>query len=624
MQLYFDYITRYRMTTRDILLRIGVVFLAISSVGFAGGSQIFHVDVHAKTDDGLFDSAKAIQIAIDEAIKAGPGSIVQLQKGKYRLYAEDLQPCLQIDRANDLIIQGQGKDTELIIANPRASAIFLMNSRNVFIKSLAIDYDPLPFTQGRITDVNNTAGCFDLNIDEGFPELEEAWFVAADVKYGMIFDAVKPVLKPNVPDHIFIESWEKISHRIYRLKIAASYASKVCYISKGDRFVHLARLCGRAAGVFFGNCRSSGFENVTIYASNSGAVITQASDGLIFKKYEVRLRPCTKRLLSSDADGLHCSQNRFGPLVEECLFENIGDDSLNIYCSVSRILEVSKSDELILSEHCIIKQGDRLQIYNSRQGKVIAERMVKNITEMAGQRYQVQLDGPVEGICAGADHLQADTAFNLSASGEGYVIRNNRMIGQRRHGIMVRGGKGIIENNFISGVRGLGIVLANDPCWPEGPIPRDIVIRKNTLIRVGDTLGYGHRSDSGAIQVLNTCTNYDVGKGRDIRNIVIEGNKIVDPVTTAIFVGGAKNIKILNNEIKASEGAPLYETSGAVRLANCEGVKIDGLKVVDPRPNCIAAVEILADMAADVNGIAITRLQTKLHDGAVRVLDNRK
>lgn len=600
------------------------MFFAFLSMALAGRGQIFYADQYGICCGGVADSTKAIQGAIDAAVKAGPGSVVQLGKGKYRISAGDLQPCLKIDQANGIVIQGQGKNTELIVTNPRASAIYFTNARNVFLKSLAIDYDPLPFTQGRIIDVNTAAGFFDLDIDEGFPELSEPWFAAADVKYGMIFDGVKPVLKSNAPDHVFIASWEKTGKRVYRLKAATNYASKVAHASKGDRFVHLARLGGGAAGMLFVNCQSCGIENVSLYASNSGAAITVSSDGLVFKKYEVSLRPGTNRLLSSDADGIHCCQSRSGPLVEDCVFENIGDDSLNIYCPVSRILEVIKNDELIISEHCTIRQGDRLQIYNSSQGRVIAERVVKSITQMASKRYQVQLDNPVEGIRAGEDHLKADVAFNLSASGEGYVIRNNRMIGQRRHGIMVRGGKGIIEGNYINGVRGLGIVLANDPYWPEGPVPRDIVIRNNTIIGVGDTLGYGHRSDSGAIQVINTCTEYEVGKGRDISNIIIDDNRIIDPFTTAIFVGGAKNVVISKNEVCASTASTLYEKSAAVRVVNCEGVEIDGLKVNDRRANCTTAVEISGDTAADVNGVAITRLKTQLHDGAVRIADNRK
>ncbi|OHB60213.1 MAG: hypothetical protein A2Y12_10320 [Planctomycetes bacterium GWF2_42_9] len=609
------------------LLQIGLFFCISPVIGFAGDKQIFNVKANEKINGNEVDSTKAIQTAIDAAIKAGPGSTVQLQKGKYRLSAVDLQPCLKIGHANGLIIQGQGENTELIITNPRCQAINLDYSKNTIIKSLVIDYDPLPYTQGRIIDVNAEDEYFDLDIEEGFPELDKPWFAAAsekNVAFGMLFDGNMPVIKANAPDHIFFKSWQKISGRVYRLNSRPDQKSKVAYIAKGDRFVLLARLAGGGAGIYFGDCERCGLEDVKIYASNSGAVIAVSCNELVFRRLEVKRRPNTNRLLSTDADGVHCQQNRVGPLIEDCLFEYIADDTLNIYCTVSRILESPNTSELILSQDCRLKSGDRLQIYNPREGRVLGERIIKALDELPGQRYRVQLDKSIEGILTGANHFEADTAFNLSASGQGYVIRNNRMIGQRRHGMLLRGGNGIIENNYIKDVRGLGIVLANDPDWPEGPIPGNIVIKNNTIVRVGDDFGYGHRVDSGAIQVINTRTGWNLGKGRDIRNIVIEGNKVIDPIGAAIFVGGARNVTILNNEITASEDSRIYEKRAAVRIANCEGVKIDGLSVVDPRPDCIAAVEILADTAADVNGVAITRLKAQLHTGAVQVIDNRK
>jgi hypothetical protein len=616
------------MISKIFWLHIGLIIGASSIAGFAGNRQIFCAEDSGKAGEGVSDSTKAIQTAIDAAIKAGPGSIVQLQKGRYRLSTEDLQPCLKIEHANDLVIQGQGDNTELIVTNPRCQAINLNDSKSVMIKSLVIDYDPLPYTQGRIVDVNGKDGYFDLDIEEGFPELDQPWFAAAalekNVSYGMIFDGEKPVFKANAPDHIFISSWEKVKGRVYRLKIRPDYKYKVEYIAKGNRFVYLARLGGKSAGIFFEHCERCGLEEVKIYASNSGAVITLASDGLIFKKYEVKRRPNTNRLLSSNADGIHCQQSRIGPSIEDCLFEYIGDDSLNIYCTISRILDVTKPDELFLSQHCFIKLGDRLQVYDPREGRVLAECTVKALAELPGQRYRVQIDKAVAGIRAGEDHLKADTVFNLSASGEGYVIRNNRFIGQRRYGILARGGKGRIEGNYINGVRGWGIVLANDPGTPEGPVPFDVVIKGNTIINAGASRDCGYREDGGSIVVVNMRAGWELGKGRDIGNIVIKGNKIIDPITAAIFVGGAENITILNNEITASENTPLYEKRGAVRIANCDKVKIDGLKVVDPRPNCSAAIEILADTAADVNSVVIETIETKLHKNAVRVLDKRK
>lgn len=602
------------------LLLMAFLLMTVTIIVFAADKKVFYVeDCRAVGVDS--NDSKAIQKAIDKAIEAGPGSVVQLQKRKYRISAPNLQPCLIIDQADELIIQGQGEDTELVVTNPKASVIHLMNCENVVIKSLAIDYNPLPFTQGRIVGVNAEEGTFDLDIEKGFSVLDEPWFVEK-INYGMIFDPSKPLLKTNAPDHIFIDSWQNIKGRSYRLKSTPGYKSKVAYMDAGDRFVYLARLAVLGC-IHFSHCKDSGLENVQMYAGNSGAVVTVSSDKLFFKKFEVIRRPNTNRLLSSDADGIHCSQSRIGPLIEDCVFENIGDDSLNIYAPVNRIIEISNSDELILSKHGLLQQGDQLQIYNSSEGIVLAERTVKTVEELPDQRYRVKLNRPAVEVYAGTGSLSADAVFNLSASGRGYIIRNNRMIGQRRHGIMVRGGEGIIENNYIRDVGGLGIVLANDPDWPEGPIPGNIIIRNNTLIHAGNTSGYAHRKDSGAIQLINMRAGYELGKGRDVKNIVIEGNRIIDPVTAAIFVGGARDIKILNNEVTASGNVSLYEKSAAVKLMNCENVEIDGLKLEDYRSNRIAAIEVNNDVVPGAKGVAIKNLHIKIQDEAVEVLDKR-
>lgn len=611
------------MRTKIFWLQVVLIIGALPMVVFSDNRPVFFAEDYGNAGEGVNDSTKAIQAAIDAAIEAGPGSVVQLKKGKYRISAEDLQPCLKIESANDLVIQGQGKGTELIVTNPRCSAIHLIKSKNVFVKSLIVDYDPLPYTQGRVVNVNAKEGYFDLDIDEGFLELDHPCFAAATVRFGLIFEGKEPEMKTDVPDHIFMESWQKLSGRIYRLQSEADQSFKVEYIAKGDRFVQLARTGGGC--FYFGHCDGGGLIDVEINASISGAAISFASDGLVFKRLEVKRRPNTTRLLSTNSDAIHCQQNRVGPLIEDCLFEYIADDTINIYSPVSRVIKVIKPDELILSEHCIIKSGDRLQVYDPQEGRILAECRVKALEELPNRQYRVQLDQEVPEIRSGSDNYKSDTAiFNLSASGEGYVIRNNRMTGQRRYGILVRGGKGLIEGNYIDRVHGWGIVLANDPGWPEGPLPYDVVIRNNTIIRSSDSWDYGYREDSGSIVVVNMRTGWKLGKGRAIRNIVIEGNKIIDPVASGIFVGGAENVTILNNEIIASKGTPLYEKRGAVRIANCNGVKIEGLKVDDPRPNCIAAVEILADTATEANSVIITNLQSQLHEGGVRILDNRE
>ena len=85
-------------------------------------------------------------------------------------------------------------------------------------------------------------------------------------------------------------------------------------------------------------------------------------------------------------------------------------------------------------------------------------------------------------MCTGADGL---CIYNLTRCGADYVIRNNRFCNHRRHGMMLKAPHGLVEGNILDGLGGLGIVVGNDPEWPEGAIPFDLTIRNNSIKDVG-------------------------------------------------------------------------------------------------------------------------------------------
>ena len=83
----------------------------------------------------------------------------------------------------------------------------------------------------------------------------------------------------------------------------------------------------------------------------------------------------------------------------------------------------------------------------------------------------------------GADHRSADTLYNLDGCGAGFQIRRNHMNGNRRYGCLLRAGGGVVEDNVFEDTTGAGVVLTNEPDWPEGPVPWGIRIRRNRFLR---------------------------------------------------------------------------------------------------------------------------------------------
>ncbi|KKL20745.1 hypothetical protein LCGC14_2452390, partial [marine sediment metagenome] len=422
-------------------VRIVVVATLAAGAGYASaagkaGEKMFRVDDYGADPTGKKDSGPGIRKAVAAAMAHDGAARVVLSAGTYRLTAaEGANACLPIVNAEDLTVAGVKGKTELIVTDPTKGMFNLRGCRNVAVKSLAIDYDPPPFTQGVLVGVDEKAGTFDLKIDEGFEPPDRPWFSQADRNWGMIFDRTQRRLKTGWVDSLFYDpSCKRLGPRTYRIQAVARQKHRVSAMAVGDRWVHMARRVGEG-GLLVWGCKNTLIEDVTVMAAPSCASAIVACEKTVVRRLSVRYRRGTKRLLTTNADGIHCAQNRSGPLIELCYFEGMADDSLNIYCRPSVVLRVDSPTRLMVTGNTTIMPGDTLQVVDPRTG--ICKGQVKVArAERARRRYWIDLAKPFEGLRAGKDHTDADTLFNLDSSGEGYIIRNNTMRLHRRHGML--------------------------------------------------------------------------------------------------------------------------------------------------------------------------------------------
>ena len=108
-----------------------------------------------------------------------------------------------------------------------------------------------------------------------------------------------------------------------------------------------------------------------------------------------------------------------------------------------------------------------------------------------------------------------------------------------------------------------------------------------------------------------------------IRDVVIENNELQDRAGTAVFVGGAKGVKLSGNRIQAAAGAELRRKGPAILLERSSGVSLVDNAVLDPRAATTAAVEIGPDVAPGDAGVLISGLNAGLAPEAKPVLDRR-
>jgi len=362
---------------------------------------------------------------------------------------------------------------------------------------------------------------------------------------------------------------------------------------------------------------------VVVHASPGLAVGLVGNRGeILVRGLEVRFAPGTTRLLTANADGVHCQQNRAGPIIEQCYFEGMADDAINLYAPPNVLLEIRSPTQWLVSAGSLVLPGDRLQVLEPMTGRVRGEVETLEV-KPESRALLLTLHKSLEGAVAGADHRSADTLYNLDACGAGFQIRRNRMVGNRRYGCLLRAGGGIVEDNDFEDTTGAGVVLTNEPDWPEGPIPWGITIRRNRFLRGGTCLGYADSPQSAALVVRATRLGHGLAEAEAIRDVTIEGNEFTDQAGADLFVGGAKQVMIKGNRIQAAAGVELRRRGAVILIERSSGVTLLENTVSDPRPGILQAIEIGPDVATGEVGVRISDLNAKLAPETKPVRDRR-
>jgi hypothetical protein len=608
-----------------------IILTAIASVPFdchaADELRIFRVHDYGALPDGETECGTAIRKAIQAAIDSKVPAEVVLDAGTYRVKSDGARSyCFSAHQAEGLLIRGTGRATKILVTNPAAGTFSLALCRNITLRDLTIDYDPLPFCQGKIQAVDKEAGWFDLAVDPGYTTPDAENFIKAHEpygKWGMIIDPATRRIRSGTPDHYMTPRWERQEGRTWRFFTEKEHHRLgLRFMRVGDAYVHLAR--GTGSAVLAHGCENLRIENVTVHASPGLAIGLIANRGkILIRKLEVRFAPDSTRLLSTNADGVHCQQNRAGPIIEHCYFEGMADDAINIYAPPNVLREVRSPTQWLVSSNCFVLPGDQLQVLDPKTGRLRGKVKAVNV-KAEGRAFLLTLEKPLEGVVAGPDHKSADTLYNLNACGAGFQIRNNHKNGNRRYACLLRAGGGVVADNIFEDTTGAGVVVTNAPNWPEGPVPWDVTIRGNRFLRGGTCRGYADTPHGAALAIRAIRLGHGLAEEEAIRDIVIEDNEFIDRSGTAIFVSGATNVRLENNRITEAAGVERYRPGGTILLERSSAVVIRKTEVSDPSPKTTAAVEIAANVASGEEAVRIETLKAMLSPEATPVLDHRQ
>ena len=537
--------------------------------------------------------ASGIQELISSAYRERKPNVL-IPPGVYRLEKGHLDAAhLSLRNMHRFAVDAEG--VTFVLTDIEQGGIEITNCTEVTISGATFQFETPPSSQAVIQETAADGRWARITVEDGYPaNLDDNHYFPPHLE-GYLFDPKTRVWKPRADDFHTLPP-ERLGARDFRLTWGRPALSPQFPIAKGD----LIAFRGRPyhANVTIRNCERIRLENITVHNSTAFGVLETDGDGNNLYT-NLRVIPggkppgaSTNPLLSSCADGLHSSNMRHGPTIQNCVFEGMGDDAIAIHGTFSTVLQ-AQGTSLVINKSSF-RPGDPLLMFD-KDGVPRGEAVVARVSPAPGfttSRHRTNKTlgdntlGPYTSITLDRP-LAADFEYlccTPAALGSGYVVRNNVIRNHRSRGLMLKAHDGLVEGNAIEGSTMAGIVLAPEIWWNEAGYSRNVTIRNNTITRVADYVW-----PSGAIRVMaiNDVNNDCPVAGQGHKNITIDNNTISHVNGSNILITSADTVSVTNNRFQSPQTRLtnpvkrkwLADPASLIYVANAKNVVVEENRV---------------------------------------------
>jgi hypothetical protein len=426
----------------DVSYRLA--FHLVSTTPDFTGRKVLNVADFGAVGDGKSDDMAAIHKAVDAA-KAAGGAIIRFEKGKhYRVVGKDdltYEVAFELFDTANIKIEGQGST---LILHPPDGLASIQHSRNIQIDGLFVDYDPLPYYQGAVTDINIDNMTVDLVVPERYPvpltgkcESSSPYFArsftpdypgarSSGKTQSIYVDAVTALDDPrHIRLHVGqVAKGSDFAHRTMKPRmIAVKRAGATEFIVPHKEYGH------RDGQTSIQRNARVKFSNVRYYVVPYFWMLVKGNCGPVtFENVDLKMKHPETELLVSWRDGFHIKNARFGTLIDRCDMDGAAqyDDTFAIYTRIHNVVSQA-SNTLTLDAafrdhkdlHTWVK-GDWVSIWNKNQTHLRGmARMValKDVPE-SEKRFHLTFEQLPSGIEPG------DVVINDEVLNRGTLIRN--------------------------------------------------------------------------------------------------------------------------------------------------------------------------------------------------------
>ncbi len=499
-------------------------------------------------------------------------TLIQFEPGEYHLHPGTDGTVFEVHDLAQVILDGSGAT---FVIHDVARLADVRGSRHITFRNFDVDYEVPIHTAARVDSVAPD-GTLELTLWPGCAPPESVPRFMEE-KRGLFYEPEFPRMAENVPLLVYMrEAWEPLGNDRYRLQ--AVRPEEVQQVQPGMVYICAPRYVPQGIELYTSDDIT--FADITTYYLPGIGVVTAFAEEL--KLIRLNMLRREDRLLAVQNGGTNLHNARIGPWVEDCHFENTGDDCNHISALVLSPVAQPEPDVVVISPqqagtrgltaHDLdVQVGDTLAFFDRPSGTLLEEARVVR-SEVTGRDLTVQVDRPLPELTVhpgldGFPPLEVVQIYNLDRACGNFAFRHNTFLRGRRTGILAKSGPGLIEHNRLEELGGGGVEIFNAPL--EGLHGHDILIQHNHFARGG--IVYKRMGSAPAI-----WTEIFSGDSPQAlhRNIWIRHNHIEDYPGHALHLQDAVDVRVehntfVNRELQTlrDEGAQLiYQSNAKIQI----------------------------------------------------------
>lgn len=553
------------------LILLVSIILAISLLRCSTQAPEIKVSDFGATPNDNKDDTQAILLAM-EACKEKKNPTLVFEFGSYDIHGMkkdtkgNFEPALNIKNINNLTIDGNGAE---LIGHDYSTLFQFTNCENITVTNLTVDWDPLPYTQGRVVHVDTAY--IDMEV---IPPFTAQAGLRTEAILG--YDLEKRRMARRFTDHYqlgYEKTTEVIGAGVMRLFIGHQDRFAGAMPSIGMNIIARHHVYGYQSFEFI-KCTNVYMENVNIYSNPGMGVVGVECRDITIRHLKVMIRPGAGRWMSSTADATNFRGCRGTVVMENCLFEGQGDDATNVRSGEYLVVAERLDDKTLRfktgyrygGDPTPPEIGDKLEL--SGEDKPLLPYATVTVQSVEIDEKEKTLIVVLSGKLP--ERTRAGDVVGNASSCPVLRIRNCTAIRNRARGFIIKTRDVIIEDCTFQDICASAVGLEADiNAWWESIGSRDVIIRNNRFIDC--------RFEPDYLQgVIESHTMSQTAPAGVHQRITIENNIFLGSDGNIIKLGSAKDVDIVNNIMDQSKAA-------AILLYNSRNIRIEGNKLTNSK-----------------------------------------